>query len=91
MVEQTETSILKTLLSLSAHVSDLRLSADDFSLVEEEVFLRLPLPRYAGVRKCLEKNMLVSFRFHDNVVDIVLRPLANPRLRDELVDVHTAR
>ena len=36
---QTETSILKTRLSLSAHVSDLRLSADDFSLVEEAVFL----------------------------------------------------
>ena len=46
---QTETSILKTRLSLSAHVSDLRLSADDFSLVEEEVLLRLPLPRFAGV------------------------------------------
>ena len=36
---QTETSILKTRLSLSAHVSDLRRSADDFSLVEEAVLL----------------------------------------------------
>ena len=36
---QTETSILKTRLSLSAHVRDLRLSTDDFSLVEEAVFL----------------------------------------------------
>ena len=34
---QTETSILKIRLSLSAHVKDLRLSADDFSLVEEEI------------------------------------------------------
>ena len=52
---QIETSILKIRLSLSAHVSDLWLSASDFSLVVEEVFLALPLPRFAGVTwmRCL--------------------------------------
>ena len=52
---QTETSILKTRFSLSAQVSGLWPLANDFSLLVEEVFLELPLPRFAGVTlmRCL--------------------------------------
>ncbi len=45
---QTETSILKTRLSLSAHVSNFWQSVGDFCLLFEELFLALPLPRFAG-------------------------------------------
>lgn len=57
---QTETSMPKTRLSLSAQVRDLRKSADDSCVFAREVFLALPLPRFAGVT--LMRILISSFR-----------------------------